>query len=190
MGKYANWLLGAAFVLVIAIFILTVRDPGHYLQAAEPFKANMIEAAAGVATALFVVAAFMERGLAVVNSLLFGDEQRAAIIQLSSTDDTTVTAGVVNLAEVMGKKERLRLLVGFVVGLLTSAAGIRTLAGLVDPTTPTDWLFEPMDVLLTAGLLAGGSNSLALLAQVFKDKLRGEAGAPSSRLRTLLATTT
>ena len=190
MGKYANWLLAVSFVLVISVFILTVRDPDHLLSAGEPYKGNMIEAAAGVATALFVVAAFMERGLAVVNSLLFGDEQRAATIQLSSTDAAIASAGIVNLAEVMGKKERLRLLLGFIVGLLISAAGIRTLAGLVTATEPSDWLFEPMDVLLTAGLLAGGSNGLALLAQIFKDKLRGDANTPTSRLRALLATTT
>lgn len=190
MGKSANWLLGAAFIFVIAIFILIVWEPSHYLHPAEPYKENMLEAAAGVATALFAVAVFMERGLAVLNSLLFADEHRVASVLAADADPAVAATGAVKLNEVMSKRERLRLLIGFIVGIFISAAGIRTLAGLVSSATHADWLFEPMDVLLTAGLLAGGSNGLALLIQVFTDRLADNANSQSSRLKALVTTTT
>jgi hypothetical protein len=189
MKRSAGWLLTAAFLFVIALFIVTVWQPNHYLHPGEPYKENVIQAAVGVATALFVVAVFLERSLAVVNALLFGDEHREAALMQSSADEMVAAAATEKLAHVMGKKERVRLLVGFIAGLLISAAGIRTLAGLVSNTDHADWLFEPMDVLLTAGLLAGGSNGLALLIQIFTDRLGDSAATPESRVNARVTTT-
>jgi hypothetical protein len=189
MFKSATWLLSAAYLLVIAVFILIVRDPSHNLHPAEAYKDNVILAAVGVATALFVVAVFLERSLAVMNSLLFGDEQRAAHLAARSAKPALAVAGQAQVAETMSKKERLRLLVGFIAGLLISAGGIRTLGGLVAAPNPADWLFEPMDVLLTAGLLAGGSNGLAYLIQVFSDRLADRAPSEQSQVNALVVTT-
>jgi len=192
MFKSATWLLSAAYLLVIAVFILIVRDPSHNLHPAEAYKDNVILAAVGVATALFVVAIFLERSLAVMNALLFGDELRdahLARVDSASADAETKATADARVAAAMSKKERMRLLVGFIAGLLISAGGIRTLGGLVAAPNPTDWLFEPMDVLLTAGLLAGGSNGLAYLIQVFSDRLADRAPSEQSQVNALVVTT-
>jgi len=63
------------------------------------------------------------------------------------------------------QREQMRLLLGFVASFLISAAGVRTLSTLVTDTSLSG-LAEGVDIMLTAGLLAGGSNALAKLVQV------------------------
>jgi len=79
------------------------------------------------------------------------------------------------------KQTRVRLLVGFVVALLVAAAGIRSLEPLVDlanACAPGEagtgcWLknvqlsaFRAVDILLTAGLIAGGSSGLNAISEL------------------------
>ena len=62
----------------------------------------------------------------------------------------------------------------FVAGLFISAAGVRTLEGLLQTgakNVPHNPFLFPVDVILTAALIAGGSNALAFLVQTAKDKL-------------------
>lgn len=185
MNKAAGWLLGVAFALVVLIFILiTIDNP---LGGAQPYKQPILESALSVVTSLFVVALLIERSLAIVNSLIWGEEQRKVELQLVDGKDKADARK--SLAEVMAKKERLRLLLGFVAALFVSAVGIRTLQGLVELSAPSA-LFYPVDVLLTAGLLAGGSNGLAFLIQFLKDMMTRDPSKPAPTLRSRLVTTT
>jgi hypothetical protein len=117
----------------------------------------------------------VERAMASVNAIVFGTEQRAA--DLASEDDQR--HGLIQLSKVLGDKERARILGSFIAGLFISAAGVRTLEGLLETTAlsaPANSLLYPVDVVLTAALIAGGSNGLAFLLGLTKEKLmpRGE----------------
>jgi hypothetical protein len=179
----------AAVLLVFAI--VAYQASRGEVPAGFPYRANMLEAAASAVGALLVISLLIERAMATLNALIFGEQQRTAEIQLleGSSPETSMT----DLADVLGKKERLRLLIGFVAGVFASAAGARTLEGLfdlskVDPATNV--LLFPVDVLLTAGLLAGGSNGLAYLLQVLKERIQqGGARANLSMARERLVTT-
>jgi hypothetical protein len=130
---------------------------GHRLILAD----NMAEAGAKVIASLAVVAAILERALAAFNDLLFG-KARADARQGIATDQEGATERVDTA------RERARLILGLAAGLLISAAGMRTLAGLTK--TPTlDSFQTAIDIWLTAGLLAGGSNGLAKLVDVLHE---------------------
>ena len=131
--------------------------------------------------------------MAVVNEMVFGERARQAELQrmqaVAQNDDTT--AAEQNIKAVMDSKARLRVLLSFVAGLFISGAGVRTLQGLMVTTAtvggattqlPLGPLFVPVDVLMTAGLIAGGSQGLAFLAQVLKDMAAPppEAEAPAN----------
>jgi hypothetical protein len=185
--------LGATMTAAVLLFfaIVAYQASRGEVPAGFPYRANMLEAAASAVGALLVISLLIERAMATLNALIFGEQQRTAEIQLleGSSPETSMT----DLADVLGKKERLRLLIGFVAGVFASAAGARTLEGLfdlskVDPATNV--LLFPVDVLLTAGLLAGGSNGLAYLLQVLKERIQqGGARANLSMARERLVTT-
>lgn len=72
------------------------------------------------------------------------------------------------------------LLLGFALGAMLSACGIRTLAELwttvsqPSGTTPPSslWIFNGLDLFLTAGLISGGSQGLHLLLTTFGTYLK------------------
>lgn len=178
-----------AILLVAVMVAVSYQASRGQVAAGYPYRANMLEAGASVAGALFVIALFIERFMATVNALVFGEKQREAELALLAGEDQPVALR--QLSDVLGKKERLRLLLGFVAGVFASAAGARTLEGLLDLSKGSmqNPLVLPVDVLLTAGLLAGGSNGLAYLVEVLKERITsGAGGAGLLGLRSRLVT--
>ncbi len=141
---------------------------------------NMAVAGATAIGNLLVVSLVLERALAVFNQLFFGDE----IVDARQTMINDPTSGALDDVDV--KRERARLILGLAAGFFVSAAGVRTLANLV-ATKPAN--FTPfqtaMDICLTAGLLAGGSNALAKLVDVLKE--RAAQNVSTSRLQSAQA---
>jgi len=143
-------------VLIVAASIALSFWPaiqGHHLALAQ----DMVDAGGKVIARLFVVALILERALAVFNDLLFGQERAA---QQNGAPGADASATEVDTA-----RERARLVLGLAAGLLISAAGVRSLGGLTDATS-LDPFQTGVDIMLTAGLLAGGSNALAKLIDV------------------------
>ncbi|HEY0026291.1 MAG TPA: hypothetical protein VGC35_00295 [Allosphingosinicella sp.] len=181
---------------------------------AAKYVGNISDAAASLVASLTIIAVIMERALAVINSAWLAEESeaaraqmrsaltRAALLQkapagLLSADDirdvlTDVDTAVADDAAVEAKKKRIRVVVGFLFGLAISAAGVRSLAALVEPD-PTDVLsqinlFNAVDIVVTAALLAGGSDGMAKLAQLLRiaidrtiTKLNGNTVPPAGR---------
>lgn len=200
MSKWINWatVALAAIAIIIAIWLGMKPWQGAQFQGGNA----LFQAAIQVASALFVVALFLERSLAVVNNLLFGEQ----LVDARTNVDVKAASGAAEaeraaaqwqLRAIEEKTQRLRLGVGFLAAVLIAAAGVRALSGLMTaPPSATDQgqLFQVMDILLTAGLLAGGSNGIAgiidlLRKQVDSAKARQEAErrgaevAPSARMQ-------
>jgi hypothetical protein len=165
MNRSFNLLMAGLLGAVVLIFAF---GPWRVLPGLK-FQADMLEAGASVAGALFVIALFIERSMATVNALVWGERLRQAEMRLAANSaDKQARAAAEDL---MTKRERLRLLLAFIVGVLVAGAGVRALEGLLQTEgARLDRLFYPVDVLLTAGLLAGGSNGIAFLIQLLKDR--------------------
>lgn len=151
---------------VLAVAAVAVALLAHQAGGGSAYKEDMFTEGAKVAGALFVVAVFLERSLAVVNGLWASEPARRARARLVRGG----SGALAQLQEIDTSKERVRLALGFVAALFVSAAGVRTLEGLMAAPTGGDQrtLFYGVDMLLTAGLLAGGSNGLALIIDVLK----------------------
>lgn len=178
-------LLVAGVVLVI-ILNWPVLGPAKYVT-------NITEAATQLIVSLTVVAVFIERALAVINSAWLADEieKARAAVRVASMQTSLITKAPDQLtdkaqmgaaltllgtaqaakAEVDAKMKRIRVVVGFLFGLFISAAGIRSLAALVEPD-PAKFssinLFNLADIIVTAALLAGGSDGIAKLAELIR----------------------
>jgi hypothetical protein len=188
-----------AAILMLAAGIVLVGLLNWDSRSAARFAGNITEEAPKVVTSLTVIAIFMERALAVINSAWLGEQSeraraavRAAVAAKGpglverSEAYGMLRAALMTEAELEARKRRLRVVIGFLFGLVISAAGIRTLAGLAIPqaqvpVTPDVDLFNFVDIILTAGLLAGGSEGMAKLATL----IRAAVERTTDRLRSL-----
>lgn len=119
-----------------------------------------------LAQALFVVTVFVERATAIIAATWFLTALRQAQVE-----------GEKEVRTVSIAQDRLRLILAFVIGTLVSCVGVRTLSQLltVDPTkcgTSDPWgctqatAFQAVDILITAGLIAGGSEGIHAIADL------------------------
>ena len=172
---------GWAFALALAaIIVFLARWSGLPGAVGLAFKqGDIFQAAATVLTALLVITLFVERTMGVANALLCGARQRDADINFAQNPRDPDAAR--QLGDVLGLKERVRLLMSLAAGLFISAAGVRTLEPLL--TVPAGYpnlaLFHAVDIVLTAGLIAGGSNGLAFLIELLKGRFTEGAGGAS-----------
>jgi hypothetical protein len=130
---------------------------GHHLTLAD----DMTAAGVKVIASLVVVALILERALAAFDDLLFGQA-------LTDARQGIAIAPNGSVEQIDTARERARLILGLAAGLLISAAGMRTLLGLTKMPT-LDSFQTAIDIWLTAGLLAGGSNGLAKLVDVLHE---------------------
>jgi hypothetical protein len=180
MAKWVTWLAVGLGALAIGLAIV-LGDNGWMVHPADDPLNNAIR----VATPLFVVAVFLERALSVLNDLLFGQaaveaRSRLRVALLTADAGPAAATAQLDLDTIDDQKQRVRLGVGFVVATLISGAGVRTLAGLVTivPAVAAgskvgnqQALLDTMDVILTAGLLAGGSNGIAIIIDLLRARI-------------------
>jgi hypothetical protein len=170
------------FAVVVAIFVANAVAVGNW--PAGQYNADMLKSGATVAGALFVIAVFLERAMAVINDILFGAEtvdleHKARMQLVTESPDLLATEFEQKLLD--EKKQRMRLAGSFLAAVLIAAAGARSLGSLftLQPGTidgkpgilPAQQnLFLVMDVLLTAGVLAGGSSAIAAIIDLLRNR--------------------
>lgn len=172
--------------LILAVTVAALAWFAKDIPVALPLAANAAVAASAVVASLFTVALLLERALAAFNDLLFGQERSDAQQQLvAARAPSPAQAGAAPalapalqaLEENDRKRERARLLMGLAAGFVISAAGIRTIAGLVAAPQTMTGFQTIVDICLTAGLLAGGSNGLSKLADVLQESAKQRLNA-------------
>ncbi len=152
-------------------------------------------------TSLFLIALFLERALEVFLTTLRGPdaadkelavatarrEVEAAEAPIEAIGGAQNQALLAQAREVLRAAEQVRtsyksqtqryaLWTGLTLGLLVSAAGIRTLQPLVDSTElPQKPFFNLIDAFLTGGLIAGGSDGIHKITQVFTNFMESTA---------------
>ena len=84
--------------------------------------------------------------------------------------------------------QKLSLRISFTIGIVVSAIGIRALSGLgVDiPNLPLDQknYFNIVDIFITAGLLAGGSEGIHQLTTVYDNYMKLFAQTATDKAKT------
>jgi len=86
------------------------------------------------------------------------------------------------IIEHKSETQKLSLKVSFCIGILVSAVGIRALGSMV-VNIPQDQksLFNLVDILITAGLLAGGSEGIHQLTSVYTNYMQNLAEAAKGK---------
>jgi hypothetical protein len=127
---------------------------------------------------IFVLVLVIERVTEVFVAMLRDKDQ----IVRNRADEGTTEARAAELLAYKATTKRLALWLGFVLALLLCAGGVGVLESvLVKPSGGGADFFRALDILFTAGLLAGGSDGwhqwIAMIDAFFrrkKDEMRGD----------------
>jgi len=128
---------------------------------------------------LGIIAVILERFIEVFNSIWrrAGKVDRQLNVDAAPTLEARVSAQK-TLDDYRSKTGTYAMYGGFVMGLVAAISGIHILQVLYDLQDLTPWqsiLFRATDVVLTAGLLAGGSKGVNAVTAVFGNLLDSSA---------------
>ena len=126
---------------------------------------------------LYVVALFVERSLEVlIKAWRQGGKSRLQE-EVRSADEEDKAEAERALEEYKAGTQRRALLVGLTLGILVSLSGVRLLGPIFEFGVEEAWsfqqaIFQFTDIIVTAGLIAGGSATIHELMALVDDFLR------------------
>lgn len=144
-------------------------------QIRAPFIADLVNTIPGMLAGLGVMVVIVERATEVVVNATRSEDKviqtrlDAAIQENDPTNQTKLTE---RLLEYKAGTERLSLLVGLTLGVLLASSGISILSQIIEikNAVPVNLqLRRLVDIILTAGLLAGSSQSFH---EIFSNNIR------------------
>lgn len=168
MGKYIGQIWLSLAVLALAVVIWTQGDSLKAIgtgTVTEPFLAALRQL--GI---LYVVALFVERSLEVLMKAWRQSEKIRLEAQIKSDTDKNA-----ELDQYKAGTQRRALLVGLTLGILVSLSGVRLLGSIFDSSTVHSFqlaAFQFTDIIVTAGLIAGGSSTIHELMALVDDFLK------------------
>ncbi len=164
--------------IVLSIFFAVIALLYYIKPSSIPFKAFTQSNVLSIITAIFVVSVFMERSIAAILIPIRApvkikiQNELKQLQQAANPDADTARA-------LLGKEHELAAYkiqtaqraywLSFGFGLLISLAGVRTLAGLVEPEVLQNLadtkhlhytFFSFVDIVLTGGVISGGSAAI------------------------------
>lgn len=173
----STWLIPAA--LVAATGVAAWQASAFSVLAFKPFRAEEI---VGNLTSLFLISLFLERALEVFVSW-WRDADRMRLEQEIVRAEAEASADsrrrAVELAQELqtykSQTARRSFMCGLAVGVVIALAGARALSPLLSQLpaagSPQLLLITIVDVIITAGLIGGGSDGIHKLVSVVTDYL-------------------
>jgi hypothetical protein len=175
-----NWLFPAA--LVVAAALAAWQASGFSALAFKAFNAGEI---VGNLTALFLISVFLERALEVFLTSWRDAGRRTLEHEIAHTQAAAEAAPSADAERALrdarhaldlykAQTARASFVCGLVAGVVIALAGARALSPLlVAPPTGSEQLLVVtiVDVVITAGLIGGGSDGIHKLVSVITDYL-------------------
>ena len=126
---------------------------------------------------LYVVALFVERALEVLLKAWRQGGKIRLQAEIAKSAHESKAEAEKNLQEYKTGTQRRALLVGLTLGILVAVAGIRLLGPIFQFDLAAEWtfqlaVFQFTDIVITAGLIAGGSTTIHELMALIDEFLR------------------
>lgn len=174
MEKYIGRIWVAFVVLALVAVVLSQGESLTSISipnGATPFQTALTQL--GI---LYIVALFVERSLEVLIKA-WRQGRRSSLeekVRLAANSDKA--AAEKNLQEYKAGTQRRALLVGLTLGAMVSLSGVRLLGPIFAPAGAEapfqQAVFQFTDIILTAGLIAGGSATIHELMALVDDFLK------------------
>ena len=172
------------FLIVVACAVAAVGG-GLLHFVGINYRNDIVGEATKLVGALTVITTFVERSTAVLGTIWFGEQIAVArartevaeqLVRVDPADERLrheLLSSSVDLAQREADKARMRTWAALFIALLVSAAGVRTLERLQNLEAVAASLsvlqlgvYRSTDILITAGLIAGGSAGIAAIADL------------------------
>ena len=190
-------IFAVAVILVIVVLVVV------YNFDAIPFKDEFLSNIGNLLALLFFASLLLERALDVLLTITRAphseqlDEVIADFRYLLQQKDIPPEEKQKTLESLRTKRDEKRdwrngtrnisMWLGLILGVVIAAVGIRTLGSIIDmsaiPNKAQHDAFAVVDVLLTGGLLAGGSDGIHKIAELYRNFF--ESRSAQERNRTL-----
>lgn len=173
MERYIGRIWVALLVVALGIVVVVQGDSlASAVVAADerPFLTALMQL--GI---LYIVALFVERSLEVLLKAWRQGKKSRLEEQVRTAEEGGRAAAETELREYRAGTQRRALLAGLTLGLLVSLSGVRFLGPIFDLVAASSLqqaVFRFTDIILTAGLIAGGSAAVHELMALIDDFLR------------------
>lgn len=184
-SKISPFLFLAVLLAALGLVVCKLTVPSAIaLKSFEP------QAVMGLLTWLFTVALFIERAVEVIVMILRDagadalqakvDAAQAQVTAAQKADPQApaTSQALVDASAALGAyravTKEIALCIGLVLGVLVGLAGVRALGSVV-AAPANDPLFTAVDILITGALLAGGSEGVHQMANVFTNFMQSLA---------------
>ncbi len=137
MLSFGKWLLFGALAIIIIIFSVNPQSA----RFAQDLTFQDVLAALG---GIFIIVLLVERATEIV-------------ITIWRQGPETDKAG--DAAKYQAETKGYALLIGFTLSVIVCSAGIGLLGEIIDSTSGSPQFFRGVDIILTSGLIAGGSDA-------------------------------
>jgi hypothetical protein len=170
-------------VVCFAIVALVAISANNLSPSPVAFKQITRQSFLGTLSWLFIVALFLERAVEVIISTLRDAEASVlesavdAANQKIADQAKIMPGGTAYLKELQDAQrvllgyrtetKEIALCTSFVLGLFVSLAGVRALDSVVNAIPAANWLFSTADIVITGAVLAGGSDAIHQMVNVF-----------------------
>jgi len=157
MDSFGKWLLLIVLSIIIIIFSVNPQS--------APFVPNLtfqkLLAALG---GIFVIVVLVERVTEIIISIWRKPHTDQLKEELSAlTSDASKATEAANkakeIAQYQAQTKGLALLTGFTLSVIVCSAGVGLLGEIIDITKGNEHFLRGVDIILTSGLIAGGSDS-------------------------------
>lgn len=173
MKRYGGRICLAVLGAAVALTVFLLGDSLTAINVAEgiaPFRTALVQL--GI---LYVVALFVERSLEVLLKAWRQGGKTHLEEQARSAEPGGKAAAAAKLQEYRAGTQRRALLFGLTLGIMVSMSGVRLLGPIFEFDAAAEAfqqdLFQFTDVILTAGLIAGGSATIHELMALIHDFL-------------------
>ncbi|MDE2977250.1 MAG: hypothetical protein OXU63_06990 [Acidobacteriota bacterium] len=171
MEKYVGRIWMALLAVALATVVVSQGDALESIDPQEaPFRTAMVQL--GI---LYVVALFVERSLEVLIKAWRQGGKTSREEEVRSADDDGKAAAEKALREYRTGTQRRALLAGLTLGIMVSLSGVRLLGPIFAIEVAGAFqkaAFQFTDIVLTAGLITGGSATIHELMALIDDFLR------------------
>ena len=164
----------ALLVAALAIVVVVQGDaltPAGVAVGERPFLTALVQL--GI---LYIVALFVERSLEVLLKAWRQGGKARLEEEVQAADESGRAAAESELREYRAGTQRRALLFGLTLGIMVSLSGVRLLGPIFDfgaaASAFQQAVFQFTDILLTAGLIAGGSATIHELMALIDDFLK------------------
>ena len=169
------WIIPIAFIVVTGILLSVLQLTDSIILDVDLTWDDYSSLLTNLAFIAILAERFIEVFLGVARAPEKQKIQQKIRIAAATKDKQTAEG---ELEQYRGATARYAMQISFSLGLLTSLAGVRTLQILFDATELVGtqaFLFTFVDILLTAGLIAGGSNGINKVTDLFGSQLEARA---------------